>query len=103
MKEKLVLNNPADNKIFKQKYEALLTRPAGPSPKEPKEAQPQQEPHEPVAYQPLNPIPANISSITFGSSTIWLTLTSGRKEQYDLTNADEKKSFESKYGKLKVK
>ena len=102
-KEKLLLNNPADNKIFKQKYEALLAHPAAPSPKEPREVQPQQEPHEPVAYQPLNPIPANISSITFGPSTIWLTLTSGKKEQYDLTNADEKKSFESKYGKLKVK
>jgi hypothetical protein len=102
-KEKLLLNNPADNKIFKQKYEALLRHPAGPSPKEPKEAQPGHEPQEPVAYQPLNPIPANISSITFGASTIWLTLTSGVKEQYDLTNADEKKTFESKYGKLKVK
>ena len=88
-KEKLLLNNPADNKIFKQKYEALLSHPAGPPP--------------PVAYQPLNPVPANVSNITFGSTTIWLTLTSGEKEQYDLTNADEKKSFESKYGKLKVK
>jgi hypothetical protein len=102
-KEKLLLNNPADNKIFKQKYEPLLVRPAGPSPKKPEGAQPQQDPHEAVAYQPLNPIPSTISNITFGPTTIWLTLTSGGKEQYDLTNADEKKSFESKYGKLKVK
>jgi beta-lactamase regulating signal transducer with metallopeptidase domain len=102
-KERLLLNNPADNKIFKQKYEALLAHPAGPLSKEPKEVESPQEPHEPVAYQPLDPIPANISNITFGSSTIWLTLISGEKEQYDLTNAEEKKNFESKYGKLKTK
>jgi beta-lactamase regulating signal transducer with metallopeptidase domain len=97
-KEKYILNNPAENKVFKQKYARFLSHPQRPS-NEPKHIdQPTS-----IQYEPLNPIPSNISEITFGSETISLKLDNGAKEQYDLTNEEEKKSFESKYGKLKMK
>ncbi|MBS1663165.1 MAG: hypothetical protein JST68_19135 [Bacteroidetes bacterium] len=101
--KRFLMNDPAQYKVFKEKYEPLLPHPAGPDSKVMAEARPYRELHEAVAYEPLAPIPAQISRITFGPSKIWLTLTNGKKEQYDLTNADEVKNFESKYGKLKVK
>jgi BlaR1 peptidase M56 len=58
---------------------------------------------EQVQHEPLNPIPENISTITFGPHTIWLTLVDGTKEQYELNNHKELEKFESRYGSLHVK
>ena len=98
-KEKYVLNNPAENRVFKQKYERFLAHPQ-PALKEPKHLDKQPAS---IKYEPLNPIPDNINEITFGSETIWLKLNDGTKEQYDLRNEEERRIFESKYGKLKNK
>jgi beta-lactamase regulating signal transducer with metallopeptidase domain len=97
-KERYILNNPAENKVFKQKYERFLAHPPG-RPNQPKHLS---EPSS-IQYEPLNPIPDNISEITFGSETIWLKLNNGTREQYDLRDEEERKNFESKYGKLGTK
>lgn len=85
--KRFFLKNPAENIVFKQNYEQYL-------PYRPAEAS--------TEYLPLSPIPENISQITFGRQTVWLTLKNGTKEQYDLNNPDEKRAFETKYGKLTV-
>jgi hypothetical protein len=100
-KEKYLLNNADENKLFKRKYGALLPHPSN-LPGEQKHGK-HKDDSVLMRYEPLNPIPENISEITYGSETIWLKLKNGTKEQYDLRNEGEKENFESKYGKLRMK
>jgi hypothetical protein len=103
-REIYILNNPSEKKTFMRKYGKFLQHP--PTPPE-KQAQTKMkddaDPVQPIQYEPLHPIPESIRDITFGSETIWLKRRDGIKEQYDLTNKEERKSFESKYGALKFK
>ncbi|PZR28231.1 MAG: hypothetical protein DI535_07445 [Citrobacter freundii] len=45
-------------------------------------------------------LPANVTSMQVTNNQATVTLKDGKKETYDLNNADEKAAFEKKYGKL---
>src|SRR5262245_47439255 len=89
--ERYVLNNPSEKEKFDRVYGTLLSQ-QGPDKKGRGESAPREDDRL-VRNEPLNPIPENISEITFGEKAIWLKLKNGTEERYDLTNEAEKKHF----------